>query len=234
MRLVTWNCRIGGYRKKAKRMASLAPDVLAVQEVEPLDGILLLAGDSQPTFCHRAANPQFPKRGIGLFSYTDTTIRAVGAENTLNGFQRYEAVRDELVFNVAAVWPWATKSARTSYRQAHDGLAAHRAWILERPTVVLGDFNASASFAGSAWRDLAELMRGLDLTSAYHHFSGDPFGEERAHTHFHRGNVDRPFHLDYCFVPNSWVPKIRRVEVGAHADWNSVSDHVPVIVDLDL
>jgi endonuclease/exonuclease/phosphatase family metal-dependent hydrolase len=41
---------------------------------------------------------------------------------------------------------------------------------------------------------------------------------------------DRP--LDYCFVPESWP--IRGVSVGGEGAWAGLSDHRPVVVDLDV
>jgi hypothetical protein len=54
MRLVTWNCRAGDFRRKAEAVAKLKPDVLVVQEVENIDAVLMFAGHDQPTFRHRA------------------------------------------------------------------------------------------------------------------------------------------------------------------------------------
>src|SRR5262245_36060674 len=136
MRLATWNCRVGGFRKKAKLVSSFRPDVLVVQEVEPIDNALLLDGDCQPTFRDRLGDPAFPRRAIGVFSYTDTTLRAVDVLEPLYAFRCYEAHRNGLTFNVIGVWTAATKSAKTSYRQAHDGFTRHADWIRERPTVV--------------------------------------------------------------------------------------------------
>jgi endonuclease/exonuclease/phosphatase family metal-dependent hydrolase len=101
--------------------------------------------------------------------------------------------------------------------------------------VVLGDFNANASFKGNNWNQLVELLDGLALVNAYHsQFEGKPFGREGHPTHFHRGKESAPFHLDYCFVPKAWVPHITRVKVGTYAEWHKISDHAPVIVDLAL
>lgn len=46
--LITWNCRVGGFRKKSAHIATYQPDVLAVQEVEPLDRVVF-AGDTCTT-----------------------------------------------------------------------------------------------------------------------------------------------------------------------------------------
>lgn len=233
MRIVTWNCRVGGFRRKAKHIAPLKPDILAVQEVEPLDNVQLLDGECQPTYRDRMSFPDFPRRSIGMFSYTDTKLNAVDLLDPMFSFRRYEAQRGNLTFNVVGVWPYATKSAKTSYRQAHDGIICHEKWIRERPTVVLGDFNNNASYKDYGWKELKELIDSLGLVSAYHNYFKEEFGKETRPTHFHSGKETHGIHLDYCFLPSAWVPHITKVEVGAYSDWNKISDHVPLIVDLD-
>jgi endonuclease/exonuclease/phosphatase family metal-dependent hydrolase len=203
-----------------------------VQEVERLDG-RPLAGDTQPLFSDRVADPAFPRRAISVFGYSETTLRAVDNDNTMYWFRRYEASRRGLQFQVIASWPWATKSRDTSYRQVHEGLDRHRDWVRQRPTVLLGDLNVNAAYRGRLWPDLFERLQELGLVSAYHEFSGEPFGEETSSTFFRRGSVPAG-HLDYCFLPKSWAPRITGVQVGSCEDWRDVSDHVPVVVDLDL
>ena len=70
MRFVTWNCRNGGFKWKAKRVAALRPDILAVQELRPLDDVLLFDRCEQPTFRERASRSIDPGRGVGMFSFT--------------------------------------------------------------------------------------------------------------------------------------------------------------------
>ncbi|MGE3959305.1 MAG: endonuclease/exonuclease/phosphatase family protein [Vicinamibacterales bacterium] len=234
MRLVTWNCRVGGFRKKAKHIAPFRPDVLTVQEVEPLDSVLIFGGEDQPTFRDRISDPLYWRRSIGVFSYTGVELASVDADTPLYGFRRYRAQRNGLVFQVVAVWTSATKSRQTSYMQAIEGVREHAGWIAQAPTVIMGDFNDNASYRLGHWPQLLELLQPLRLVSAYHEYFKEPFGSESRPTHFFTGKETSPFHLDYCFVPQDWAPRISNVHVGTYADWPSVSDHVPVIVDLDL
>jgi exodeoxyribonuclease III len=49
--------------------------------------------------------------------------------------------------------------------------------------------------------------------------------------------LDGPsYHIDYCFVPDSWLTSITAVTVGRFEKWvgNCLSDHVPLIVDLNV
>ncbi len=235
LRLVTWNCRIGGFRYKAAHVAELQPDLPAVQEVEPLEQVLLFGGQQQPTYRDRIGDPAFPRRAIGVFSYTDLDIRAVDAEAPLYAFRRYVARRADLEFNVIAAWTAATKNPTTSYRQAHEGIEVHRNWIRERPTVLLGDLNDNASYRGRRWADFMALLQPLGLFSAYHDFHSEAPGSETRATHFYRGAEMAGFHLDYCFLPDEWRSRVTDVRVGSFSpEWTKISDHVPLIVDLDL
>ena len=239
MKLVTWNCRIGGFRRKARRVSPLRPDVLVVQEVEPIDANTVFAGDSQPTFRDRVSDPAYPRRSVGVFSYTDTRLEACDLDAPEFCFRRYEAQHGGLAFNVVGVWTAPTTPRALSYRQAHEGVKRHAEWIRRRPTVIMGDFNENASYGsgkakGRSWSELLDLLRPLGLVSAYHEKAGESFGAETRPTHFHRGQKERGFHLDYCFVPSAWMPRVTRVEVGAFDEWCDVSDHAPLIVDVDL
>lgn len=224
---------MGGFRYKAEHIASFRPDVLAVQEVEPIENLLLFGGECQPTFRDRLGDPAVSRRGIGVFSYTETEIRPVDADDPLYGFRRYEARRGNLEFNVVAVWTSATKRAATSYMQAHEGVSRHAEWMRHRPTVVLGDFNDNASWKKSNWAKLLELLAPLDLVSAYHEHSGEGFGEESQATYFHHGQDKTVAHLDYCFLPASWATHITDVRVQRGENWQTVSDHLPLIVDVE-
>jgi hypothetical protein len=50
IRFITWNCCIGDFRCKSKQIALLKPDVLVLQEVEPIDQVLLYGGENNPPF----------------------------------------------------------------------------------------------------------------------------------------------------------------------------------------
>ncbi|HQP35550.1 MAG TPA: hypothetical protein PLI95_10230, partial [Polyangiaceae bacterium] len=74
MRIVTWNCGVGGFRKKAARMAALQPYVLVVQEVEKLDGELFLDRERQPTYLWRTPVGG-SILGLAVLSYSAVELR---------------------------------------------------------------------------------------------------------------------------------------------------------------
>lgn len=233
MRLATWNCRVGAFRRKAARIAPLRPDILVVPECEDLDSLLFVDGDPKPTFTHRAGLPQFT-RGVGLFSYGTASVTPVELpRERLVFFDLYEVSTKGQAFRLGAVWTTATEDKARTYRQVHDALEPHRDLLAEGDVVLLGDFNNNASY-GKPWGELLEAMEPFDLISAYHTFFAEDFGKETRPTYFHRAKEKSQFHVDYCFLPRSWASRIARVTVGAHEDWCDVSDHVPLVVDLSI
>lgn len=234
LRIVTWNCRIGAFRRKAHYVAALEPDVLVVQEVEPLDSVMTLSGDRQPSFRQRLTDVRFPRRSIGVFSYTDAHVEPVDMDEPDHSFRRFRVRKDDLTFQVAAVWTSATASTAMSYRQAHDALVRHGDWMRELPTVVVGDFNANRSFRGRNWADLEALLEASGHVSAYHHHASESFGGETCPTHFPKGRTSGATHLDYCFVPREWASKIRRAEVRPYEECRALSDHAPLVVEIEI
>jgi endonuclease/exonuclease/phosphatase family metal-dependent hydrolase len=158
----------------------------------------------------------------------------------------------------AQPWPWTgishkkwTKSwgsvillalwAPRPYREpVHKALEAYRHARSAGPGVVAGDFNQNSSWdrpsrVHNHGRNV-ELMRQLGLVSAYHHYFKVIHGGEPHSTHYwhYQTETDSIFHIDYCFVPEGWLKRISRVQLGEVKDWidTRLSDHVPLVVDV--
>jgi endonuclease/exonuclease/phosphatase family metal-dependent hydrolase len=136
-------------------------------------------------------------------------------------------------FRLLAVWTLAEHGYARSLAADLDTLAASGH---EGPLVLAGDFNSNSIWDGPRRAfDHGRLVRRLEnefgLVSAYHARHQMAHGAERHATHFFLRDRDRPFHLDYCFVPREWVAGIRRVTVRHHARWEALSDHRPLVVD---
>jgi len=46
-------------------------------------------------------------------------------------------------------------------------------------------------------------------------------------------HLDKPYHFDHAFVPREPQPGAR-LEIGTPDPWLSVSDHVPLILDIPV
>jgi len=80
------------------------------------------------------------------------------------------------------------------------------------------------------------LEESFGLVSAYHAIRGEAHGAESEPTLYWRDRTkDGPtYHIDYVFLPSHLVGRAR-IEIGSFETWcgAGLSDHVPVVVDLD-
>jgi exodeoxyribonuclease-3 len=103
--------------------------------------------------------------------------------------------------------------------------------------MVAGDFNSSGKWDKQCAPDnhakLVKFLGECGLVSAYHFKSGeDQDGKETQPTFHQSKNIEKPFHLDYIFLPRDWSSRIVGVEVGQYEPWLKHSDHCPITVDL--
>ncbi len=80
--------------------------------------------------------------------------------------------------------------------------------------------------------DVINILRGKNLRSIYHEFHREDFGMESRPTFYMHHNQNKPYHIDYCFASSTF--KANYIEVGNFSDWIGKSDHMPIILSLDL
>jgi exodeoxyribonuclease III len=229
LRIVTWNCGMA-LTRKAPSLLALKPDIAVVQECSQKSvDVLNSHGFSGLWF---GANPN---KGLAVFCRTRFALQSV--DKLFGKWVVPVRVCGAAVgFNLLAVWacPVGTKRADNYIGEVHRCLVKHREWFGNAPAVAAGDFNSNAQWdANRPGRNHTEVVRLFDghgLISAYHTHHGEKQGAETSPTYFFYRHQDKPFHIDYVFVPNSW--KLRSVEVGSFREWGQLSDHVPVVVDV--
>jgi endonuclease/exonuclease/phosphatase family metal-dependent hydrolase len=113
----------------------------------------------------------------------------------------------------------------------------YRDVFLQHWTVLIGDLNSSVIWDSSHPEGLnrSSLVKRLSefgLVSSYHVFHREAHGQETQPTYYFQWNRQRPYHIDYCFIPKAWSPKLQRVEVGSYMEWKDWSDHRPLLVEI--
>lgn len=237
MRIASWNCNGNPavkdpkkaaqlYDQDCQQLAGFAPDVMVLQEVaQPLP---------QQSMRHMWHGDSVG-RGIGIKvggSYTFETYNVPKPTRSLLPIHVYGVTE----FNLIAVWSRPQKPSYTNYvREVHDGLLSMQAFINKRPTIVVGDFNSNADWEDVAAKDMNHMTlimmmyEEFGLASSYHKHEDMPHGGEPHPTFFMQRNKSKPYHIDYCFLPNDW--QVDSVVVGEYAAWRKQSDHCPLVVD---
>lgn len=233
MKIVVWNCKMALARKR-QHLYDLHPDLAVIPECSK-DHLELCAKDG---FDGRWFGDN-PLKGLGVLVAKPLRIARTGkppnrwvAPLWISG--------GPCDFLLIAVWAMHIKGnvVRSYIGQVYEAVAEHPQWFAGRPSIICGDFNSN-----KIWDEKREtrghsavvsLLENHNLVSAYHAFFFEPQGEETRPTHYFYHRKERPYHVDYVFLPKGWASEIKDVEVGNHAVWSKLSDHVPVSVNVTL
>ena len=155
-------------------------------------------------------------------------------------------IRGPVTFELIAVWAMnqrASNIAEFPHSNPQPAAALNTYWTdASGPTIIAGDFNHNVRWDKPGTPDknhgktLAAAKR-AGLTSAYHHARDEEQGAETEPTLYWHGKSagTKTYHIDYAFVPDAWLGRLRRVSVGTRAQWvtSGLSDHAPLIIDID-
>lgn len=236
MRLVTWNCNMA-LHQKLPALAGLRADIAILPECANLE----ILSSRAPALQYASADwvGRYKHKGLGVFSFGDWTLeRHSDYDDTLE-FALPMIVSGPARFHLLAIWACHPKrrGPKAEYlgptRQA---VGRYTEFLRAAPSVIAGDFNNNVTWdkpgAAINHSELIIQLGGLGLESAYHTFTGSAPGRELHPTIFWTRNLEKPYHIDYCFVPTRWQSQVRRVRVGPASDWLSISDHAPLTVDI--
>jgi exodeoxyribonuclease III len=233
VKIVTWNCA-RGFAEKSQHIFFGSPDIAVIQECSKkstensaIEGYV----------GHWVGEKDNLNIGLGVFHTAGWRLRqrAELRESDPKWIVPFE-VNGPVDFTLIAVWACAVKgSARASYvGQIHRALEERPEWFSQGPIVMAGDFNSNAIFDKNRRErnhsSMVEKLGELGMVSAYHSHDGTEHGSEETPTfHLYR-RAERPFHLDYVFLPVGWRDGMK-VEIGSHKVWASRSDHCPITVE---
>jgi hypothetical protein len=228
VRLATWNCCRGPFEKKSVLLDAFAADVAVIQEcARPAaeSATLLWFGDN-------------PRQGLAVVARGGYRLKRLRRAPSVPKYIFPVEVTGPHNFSLLAVWTKAEQEARY-VRAAVRAVYLYRKLIDAGPTVFLGDTNSNVIWDSEHPSDrnhsaLVEKLGERGLVSAYHTFFDESHGKETRATYYFHWKEAKPFHIDYCFIPQAWVPALRQVSVEPFEPWKAHSDHRPLLVDVAL
>lgn len=175
-----------------------------------------------------------PRQGISVVSPRGVPIRLSPDHNPSLRFAVPIEVLGAKPYNVLVIW---VQEDPVDYVPNLIGILDFcRPFLEGRPSVVAGDFNANPSFDSQhpkrTFGSLNSRLEALGLESAYHAFAHESHGQETKPTFYFQYNREKPFHIDYLYIPKVWNDAIKAVEVGGFDEYSGLSDHRPVTVEI--
>jgi exonuclease III len=233
MHILTWNCN-GALRNKLEALDALKFDVAVIQECEDPDhSTNALYKAWAKNYLWAGKNKH---KGLGVFAAPEVKLAPVDLD--LGQLESFLPCRIQDSFLLVAVWTRQANSPTFQYiGQLWKLIQAHRAVLSTQPTVIAGDLNSNVRWdKWDRWWNHTDVVRELSemgLESVYHRSRGIPQGSEPEPTFFLQRNPAKPYHIDYAFAPVAWLDDCS-AWVGESDKWLQWSDHMPLLVRVDL
>lgn len=236
MKIATWNCN-GGFRNKFEAISQLEADILIVQECENPD-----LSNSKP-YLQWSKNYLWTRdnknRGLGVFAQPEIKLTKLDWTNTYNDHQVKHFLPCSIngEFDLLAVWTHRNDSPNFGYiGQFWKYLQVHKDKI--NNTMIIGDFNSNAIWdQWDRWWNHSDVVKELDsigIQSMYHHFTKESQGKETQPTFYMHRNLEKPYHIDYCFAPKLFIDRLKDLSIEPFENWKQKSDHSPMTLTFTM
>ncbi|MBC8048220.1 MAG: endonuclease/exonuclease/phosphatase family protein [Fimbriimonadaceae bacterium] len=234
MRIITWNCNMA-YRKKAKYVLALTPDIVIIPECEHPDNLKWDAYTKIPTdICWEGMNIN---KGLGVFSYSNYKFEMLDEYNpdikTIIPIRIKNKKKEFILFAV-----WANNNADAGYQyvgQIWKAIHFYDKILSANNIIFIGDLNSNTIWDKPKRQHnhtaVVKMFQERNIFSVYHkHFNQIQGREEHSTLYMYRHN-DKTYHIDYCFASSEFCNRLKDVQIGGYDNWIKFSDHMPLIVD---
>jgi exodeoxyribonuclease III len=236
MKIITWNCNMA-FRKKADLILAYKPDIVIIQECEHPDKLKFSSTTKKPTdILWFGANQN---KGLGIFSYSDFKFKLLKTHNPdLKTIVPIAVKGKQYKFILYGVWANNPDDPDGQYvEQTWKAIHHYNKQLKRKNTMLAGDFNSNTIWnrkrrAGNH-SDVVKHLEQTGIHSAYHWHHKQIQGKEEHPTFYLYRHLNKPYHLDYCFLSEDMANNIQSVEIGDFDFWTKYSDHVPVIVTIN-
>ena len=225
LRFITWNC-CWKLKEKLPALFAELPDVAIIQECSK-DALENLRPGY---FGQWLAGPE--NHGLGMIYREPFAIENIETASSASYFAKID-ISGPVSFRLVAAWT-CPPGGSGYIGHLHHFLDTQLEWFKQSPVVFAGDLNSQhgASFDTGQQKhaDLDKRLKDVGLVDAYASLRGIDDPRLREATHRHQWSNEKPFHIDYVYVPDSWLPRISSIAVGAPSLWSKLSDHSPVMM----
>jgi exonuclease III len=234
IKIISWNCNMA-FRKKYDKVIELNPDLLVIQECEndsKLKGHLESMNYNQLVWYG-----DNPHKGIAIISFNNLEIEL--SKNNNPEFRYVVPIKlqaGKRTINLFCIWAMPHKSETSKHYIGQIwGAINFYSNDLNEESILIGDFNSNAIWDKKKrvgnHTDVVDFLGKKNIQSIYHQKNGVKHGKEKHPTLFLLKKLERPYHIDYCFVSKSLFSRETTIEIGKYEEWIKLSDHMPVIIN---
>lgn len=225
---------------KVERLMELRPDIAIIPESARPE--IVKKKNKQFNYFDACWIGYNDHKGLGVYSFTDLKLNIDTSYNPqFELFVPLEVSGNGYNFNLIGVWAFNYRpknSQMKDHASTQFVLRHYKKFIKKQPTIIVGDFNNNVIWDKTGkennFQSAADSLKQLNLVSVYHSKEKIDFGKELHPTLIWRKNPETTYHIDYCFAPDDCISDKLNVEIGSPGNWLSDSDHVPLIVDIEL
>jgi len=236
MKLIEWNCQ-GAFRKKNENILSFKPDILIIPECE--NGEKLKFGKLTPKPNDFFWYGDNENKGIGIFSYSDCKFELM---REFNPKFRYivplKVTKNDISFLLFAIWAMDNKENYEARYIGQIWLAInYYSDLFRNDTIIIGDFNSNKIWdyidrVGNH-TSVVDFLKNKRIESLYHTKNQEEQGNEKILTFYLYRNLEKSYHIDYCFVSEQIIKNGYDITILNINDWIKLSDHSPIIVEIN-
>ena len=238
MRVVTWNCNMA-LHKKCEPLMELRPDIAVIQECADVTGVT--AHKSMMPYTNHHWIGHSKNKGLGVFSFGDFRIERHRSFSSDFHLFLPAVVDGPAHLHLLAVWAYNHRVPSAHLGGSGkpcDACDHYRAFLASNMAMVVGDFNNNDIWdtPGNPYnhsRTVTTLSE-LGFRSTYHSWFQESFGKEKQATFYFYRHRTKPYHIDYAFLKDRQIAALKRVELGNPEQWLQYSDHVPLVLDLNV
>ncbi|BBK77769.1 endonuclease/exonuclease/phosphatase family protein [Clostridium butyricum] len=225
MRIVTWNCN-GGFRNKFEYIKKYNADIYVIQECE---NPLTSDDNSYKEFAQNYMWVGYKNKGLGIFG--NQNIKLTNNNWDTYGLEWFISCTVNDNFTLLGLW-----GSGNYIEDIYVYLKIHQRQLegLEK-VVVCGDFNSNSIWDKKHKRRthsaVVEDLEKLNLYSCYHLKNDEVQGSETKPTFYLYRKSNKGYHIDYCFCSKE---HLKDLQIGEFSKWIKLSDHMPLVVDVDI
>jgi exodeoxyribonuclease III len=226
-----------GLKRKLPALSALRPDIAILSEVACPDKLRSRLPEFEGLPIVWVGNK--PNKGLAVVSFTGSSLELDSSYRPSNQFVAPVHVGATKPFRLLATWDHNDRAEGVNRRPGPllRCLEDSADFCSGGDLVVAGDFNNHPRWDKPNGPNNMSVIAGelarRNLVSLYHHETGSAFGSELRGTYWHYRRADMPYHIDYLFVPVTWLKTLRSFELGGYDAWcgSGLSDHAPLIAE---